>query len=400
MSKVIVIGGGASGMVSAIVAARRGCSVTILERNSSLGKKILVTGNGKCNYFNDDFDIRHYNSNNIDILSNIINDSNKKRVLDFFESIGVVPDIKNGYYYPYSNQAVSILNSLLIEINKLNIKVINNYLVNNIAKRDNKYVINDEYSCDKVIVSAGSYSYYNYDVNSYDLVKDVDVIKPLPALVQLVINNNITKKWAGVRIYSNVKLYEDNKFVREENGEVMFTNYGVSGICIMQLSGIIARGIDNNKRYSLVFNFVPDICDNVSDMVKYLDSYDKKCSKRKVIEIFDNLINYKLGNILVSDYLDKYYCELNDKEKIDVASKLVSYKVMVNDTKGYKESQVCSGGVSLDSININTMEVINSSGLYVTGELLDVNGDCGGYNLGFAWLSGIIAGSSVGDNDD
>ena len=400
MSKVIVIGGGASGMVSAIVAARRGGNVTILERNGSLGKKILVTGNGKCNYFNDDFDVKHYNSNNIDILSNIINDNNKKRVLYFFESIGVVPNIKNGYYYPYSNQAVSILNSLLIEINKLNIRVINNYLVNNIAKRDNKYIINDEYSCDKVIVSAGSYSYYNYDVNSYNLIKDVDVIKPLPALVQLVINDNITKKWAGVRIYSNVKLYEDNKFIREENGEVMFTNYGVSGICIMQLSGIIARGIDNDKRYSLVFNFVPDICDNVSDMVKYLDSYDKKCSKRKVIEIFDNLINYKLGNILASDYLDKYYCELNDKEKIDVVSKLVSYIVMVNDTKGYKESQVCSGGVSLDSININTMEVINSPGLYVTGELLDVNGDCGGYNLGFAWLSGIIAGSSVGDNDD
>ena len=126
MSKVIVVGGGASGMVSAIVAARNGSSVTILEKNNSLGKKILVTGNGKCNYFNDDFSINHYYSNNIDILDRIINDDNKKRVLDFFLSIGVIPDIKNGYYYPYSNQAISIVNALNIEIKRLGINVITN----------------------------------------------------------------------------------------------------------------------------------------------------------------------------------------------------------------------------------------------------------------------------------
>ena len=111
MSRVIVIGGGASGLVAAIVAKRGGNDVTILEKNSKCGKKILVTGNGKCNYFNSDFDIKHYYSNNIDKLKMIINDKNKNIILDFFDSIGVVPDIRNGYYYPYSNQAVSILNA-------------------------------------------------------------------------------------------------------------------------------------------------------------------------------------------------------------------------------------------------------------------------------------------------
>ncbi|MBQ6494959.1 MAG: aminoacetone oxidase family FAD-binding enzyme [Bacilli bacterium] len=394
MSKVIVVGGGASGMVSAIVAARNGSSVTILEKNNSLGKKILVTGNGKCNYFNDDFSINHYYSNNIDILDRIINDDNKKRVLDFFLSIGVIPDIKNGYYYPYSNQAISIVNALNIEIKRLGINVITNCYVNDIKYVNESYIVNDKYSCDKLIISSGSYSYYNYDdVNSYKLVSKLgfDIINPMPALVQLVINNKITKEWAGVRVYSKVKLYEDNKFVKEEEGEVLFTNYGVSGICIMQLSGIIARGLNDHK-YSLVFNFIPNICDD--DVVNFLDKYNSRCPNRKVIEIYDSLINYKLGNILVGNYGNKYYNELTLEEKNIIFNNLINYKINIDDTKGYKESQVCSGGVKLDSININSMESISNPGLYVIGELLDVNGDCGGYNLGFAWLSGIIAGDN------
>ena len=402
MSRVIVIGGGASGLVAAIVAKRGGNDVTILERNSKCGKKILVTGNGKCNYFNSDFDIKHYYSNNIDKLKMIINEENKNIILDFFDSIGVIPDIRNGYYYPYSNQAVSILNALLLEIEKLDIKVVNNCLVNKIIKNNNQYIINNEYVCDKVIISCGSYAYYNYDeVNSYDLVRNnkINIIKPLPALVQLVVNDNITKEWSGVRVNCNVKLYEDDKYIKEEKGEVLFTNYGVSGICVMQLSGIIARGI-NNKKYSLVFNFVPSISNNIEDMIGYLDKYNERCSDRRVIDIFDNLINYKLGNILVGKVGSKYYKDLSYDEKVFLVNNLINYKVNIDGTKSYKEAQVCSGGVSLDDIDINTMEVINSPGLYITGELLDVNGDCGGFNLGFAWLSGIIAGSSVGDNYD
>ena len=402
MSKVIVIGGGASGLVAAIVAKRGGNDVTILEKNIKCGKKILVTGNGKCNYFNSDFDIKHYYSNNIDKLKMIINEENKNIIFDFFDSIGVIPDIRNCYYYPYSNQAVSILNALLLEINRLDIKVINNCLVNKIIKNNNQYIINDKYVCDKVIISCGSYAYYNYDeVNSYDLVRNnnLNIIKPLPALVQLVVNDNITKEWSGVRVNCNVKLYEDDKYIREENGEVLFTNYGVSGICVMQLSGIIARGI-NNKKYSLVFNFVPSISNNINDMINYLDKYNERCSDRRVIDIFDNLINYKLGNILVGKIGNKYYKDLSYDEKVFLVNNLINYKVNIDGTRSYKEAQVCSGGVNLDDIDINTMEVINSPGLYVTGELLDVNGDCGGFNLGFAWLSGIIAGSSVGGNDD
>ena len=404
--KVIVIGGGASGMVAAIVAARGGADVIILERNNNNGKKILVTGNGKCNYFNDDFTSSHYyTSSDID-LSLLINDKNKDKVLEFFNSIGVVPMIKNGYYYPYSNQAISILNSLLIEIDKLNIKVINDCKVEDIIKDKNSYIVvsdNDKYICDKVILASGSYSYYKYDdINSYDIASKLGltIIKPMPSLVQLVINNNITRKWAGVRVNGKVKLYENDTFIREEVGEINFTDYGISGICVMQLSGIVARGLGKNK-YNLSINFVSNIADNVNDMVNYLDKYNDKCANRKIIEIVDNLVNYKIGNIIFNEYKDKYYNELSYDMKLDIAKRLVSYSIDIDGTKGYKESQVCSGGVSLDDIDINTMESIKNKGLYIVGELLDINGDCGGYNLGFAWISGIIAGSScVGENND
>ena len=222
----------------------------------------------------------------------------------------------------------------------------------------------------------------------------------MPALVQLVVNNNITKKWAGVRVNANVGLYEDDEFIRNEFGEVNFTNYGISGICIMQFSGLIARGLLDNHRYSIKINFVPSICDNVFDMIGFLDNYNLTCSGRKVIEILDNLVNYKIGNVIFSNYLDKYYDELSYDMKVDIATKLVSYDIYVDDTNGYKESQVCSGGVSLNDIDILTMEVKKYPGLYVVGEILDVTGDCGGYNLGFAWLSGIIAGNCCGEEND
>ncbi len=407
MKKVIVIGGGASGMVAAIVAARGGADVIILERNNNNGKKILVTGNGKCNYFNDDFTSKHYYTNsNID-LSLLINDKNKDKVLEFFDSIGVVPMIRDGYYYPYSNQAVSILNSLLIEINKLNIKIINNFMVEDIIKNNNGYKIigNDrEYICDKVILASGSYSYYKYDViNSYDMASKLglNIVKPMPALVQLVVNNSITKKWAGVRVNGIVRLYEDDKFIKEELGEVNFTDYGVSGICIMQFSNIIARGLLENHKYKIKINFVPSIADNILDMVSFLDKYDNNCSGRKVIEILDNIINYKLGNVIFDKYKDMYYKDLSDEMKKDIALNLISYSIDIDSTKGYRESQVCSGGVSLDDINILTMESTNNPGLYIVGELLDITGDCGGYNLGLAWITGIIAGMScMGEEND
>ena len=406
MKKVIVVGGGASGLVSAIVAARNGAVVTILERASTCGKKILATGNGKCNYYNEDMSVKHYNSNDRYLLDRIINSKNKELVLDFFQSIGIVPRVRDGYYYPYSNQAVSVLNALLLEVKKLGISIVNDCYVTDIEQNGKGFVVHSnicDYKTDKLILATGSYAYYNFDnINSYDIVANFNhsIVDVFPALVQLVVDNKITKKWAGVRVVSKIKLYQDNEFIREEEGELMLANYGISGICAMQLSSIIARGISNNKKYSLVINFVPTLASDVSSMILFLDDYDKKCSGRTVVEILDNILNYKLSNVIALDLGNRYYSDLSEKDKVKLASKLVSFRVDINGTKLFRDAQVCSGGVSIKEINLLTMESLIVKNLYIVGEVLDVDGDCGGYNLGFAWTTGIIAGNSVVNEND
>lgn len=404
MNKVIVIGGGASGLTAAISAARCGNEVIILEKNNTCGKKILVTGNGKCNYFNENFTSSHYDSYDKSLIKSIINKENKQIVLDFFTSIGIIPNIKNDYYYPHSNQAITIINALLLEIKNLNIQVITNTKVLKINKKDNEFIIdtnNKIYKGNKVIISTGSYAYYKEeDVNSYNLIHNLKhtIIKPLPALVQLKVDNSICKKWAGVRVTSKIKLYENNKYIKEETGELMLTNYGVSGICAMQLSGLIAKGLNQGKKEEIIINFIPDIADNEKDMQKFLDNYNKN-HNYLVKEICDNLINYKLGNALNNKINDYYYNSLSQKEKNQLIHNLINYKINITSTNSYKESQTCSGGIPLKEINLKTMESLKIKNLYFTGEIIDINGDCGGYNLGFAWISGLLAGGATNDKN-
>lgn len=401
MFDVIVIGGGASGLVSSIMASRNGASVCVLERNKSCGKKILVTGNGKCNYYNSDQNIRHYHSSNDNLLGNIINDKNNELVKDFFKSIGVIPRIKNGYYYPYSNQAISVLNTLLTEAKLNGVSIANNVFVLEIVKDNDRFIIksnNGNYYAKKVIIAAGSYSFYkNMDINSYDIAKSLghEIIKPLPALVQLVIEDKICKSWAGVRSDALIKLYQDGKFIREESGEVMLTSYGISGICAMQLSGFIARGIDNNRKEEVVINFVPGIAKDLASFINFLDDYSKELNNKNISYILDNILNYKLGNAILSKIKidgNRNYNNLSYDLKHLLAKSIVEFRVKISKTNSYEDSQVCSGGVSIMDINLESMESKKVKNLYFAGEILDVDGDCGGYNLTFAWISGILAG--------
>ncbi|MBR3162248.1 MAG: aminoacetone oxidase family FAD-binding enzyme [Bacilli bacterium] len=403
MSKVIVIGGGASGLVAAITAARSNNKVIIIENNNSCGKKILVTGNGKCNYFNEDMTSNHYDSYNKELIDNIINNDNKRKVLDFFNSIGIIPIIKNGYYYPHSNQAITILNALMQEIKRLRIEVIYNTKVTDIKKINNTFEINTNnglYKTNKLIIATGSYAYYKDDVNSYKLLSNFNhsIIKPLPALVQLKIDNKTCKKWGGVRVNSTIRLYEDDKYIKEEEGELMLTNYGISGICAMQLSGIIAKGLDKKKKEEIIINFIPDIATTKEELLKFLDNYNKN-HNFKVSEICDNLINYKLGNALNKNVNDLYYNNLSKQQKSEFINNLINYKVKITGTNSFKEAQTCSGGIPLTEINLKTMESLKINNLYFTGEIIDISGECGGYNLGLAWISGLLAGGAINDKN-
>lgn len=403
--RVIVVGGGASGLVSAIFASMNGNEVTILERNSFCGKKILVTGNGKCNYWNVDQDISHYHSTNLELLSKIVTPEIQEKVLAFFDTLGIVPKIKNGYYYPYSNQATSIQTALILQAQLSGVKFVNNVYVQSITKENNIYNIetsNGIFLADRVIMATGSKASpkTGSDGNGYNLITRLghSIIKPLPALVQLNGDGKHFKDWAGIRQDVTVRLIEDDHFVREETGEIILTDYGISGICVMQLSGMVAKGLEANKSECILINFVPWLTSNENEFIEWMNVRTKRVKRRTVRQLLDGILNYKLVNLMVKESKidpDSQWQELNANSKLLLAKNIVSFEQKIISTHTFDKAQVCSGGVPLTEINPHTMESLKNKGLYIIGELLDVDGDCGGYNLGFAWISGILAGNAI-----
>ena len=395
--KVAIIGGGISGVIASIYASENN-EVTILERNNTLLKKLLLTGNGRCNYFNSNQNISNYNSSDLDLLKEIITEDNIEKALNFYNNIGIIPKIKDGYYYPYSNKAESMKESLIKEVELNNIKVITNYLVENIEIRNNKFIINNELYFDKVIISTGSYAApkTGSDGIGYKLLNklNLDIIKPLPALVQLKGNETYFKEWNGIRSYAKVSLYENNKFIKEEVGELQLTNYGLSGICIFNLSGRLKIGLDKGNKESIRINFLPF----VTDIEEFLINRNKLLKNRNIIELLESIINYKLIKIILKEANikeDKSFDELNNLEKEKLFNNLINFNVDITDTNDFDSSQVCSGGLDLNEINTKTMETKKIKNLYVIGELLDIDGLCGGYNITASTISAILAGENI-----
>ena len=395
MSKVIIIGGGLSGVISAIYAKRNGNDVTILERNNDILKKLLVTGNGRCNYFNNDQDINHYHSDNMEIVNKIITEENINELSKFYDEIGIVPKIKNGYYYPYSNQAISVKDALVNELEKLNIEIICNYLVEDI-KYNGKFIINDELTSDKLIISTGSKAYpkTGSDGMGYKFLKELghNITKINPALTALKSNNKYLKELAGVRCEAKVSLYENNKLLKEEIGELQLTDYGLSGICTFNVSYLINK--NENDKYVLV-NFMPFI-NTKEEFVSYIKERNKIVKQRTISKLLEGILNKKIVDVILktSDInANLMLDDLNDNQINKLAENVINYKFIITGTNSFDKSQVCTGGLKLTEIDPKTMMSTKINNLYITGELLDVDGDCGGYNLTFAFISGYLSGS-------
>ena len=393
--RIIVIGGGASGIVASIFAKRDNNEVIVLEKNNKCLKKLLITGNGKCNYFNDDFSFEHYysDSNNL----SFINDSNKRKVLDFFSSIGVVPRVKNGYYYPNSNQSYSVHNSLLKEASLRGVEIKNGVKVLNIVKKSNSFIVstdNGDFICDKVIVSTGGKSYpkTGSEGDGYIFGKSLGhkIVPVVPSLVGLVSNDKFIKPLSGVRCDACVSLNS-----KSEIGEVQFTDYGLSGICVFNLSNIASRLGNCSVKINFLYNFVSDF----DSFCKLFDELSLRVAGRSIGELLEGYLNYNIVNVILKMNGIDFSCSWNDlgNKKRILFDNLVSFNVDIVGTRGFDVAQVSLGGISLDDIDVNTFESKIVPGLYFTGEVMDVTGDCGGYNLGFAFLSGMIAGESVGD---
>ncbi len=398
---VIIIGGGASGLTAAIACAKHH-HVKIIERNPKCGKKLLLTGNGHCNFWNEDQTIEHYHSQNKTNLQTILNQATNF-VLPFFESLGIIAKKKNGYYYPMSNQAISILNALTKTAERMDVEFLTDTYVKEIQKEEKFTIITSKktYIADAIILATGSKacSKTGSDGNGYELAKKLGhhIIDVLPSLVQIKGTRTDYKDWEGVRTDVTLTLMEKNTIRKVETGELQCTNYGISGICVYNLSGLVAQGLHQGTEEKILINFAPWFQNDKKSFAKWLQ---EQSLEKPISDVLDGFLNYKLGN-----YLQKIANIKKDtkKEQInfyDLASLILEFPFEVKETNGFENAQVCSGGIPLDEINPETMESKIVKNLYLVGELLDVNGDCGGYNLGFAWMSGLIAGSKVGHDSN
>lgn len=397
--KVGIIGGGASGMMSAILLNREGFDVTILEKNSTLGKKILMTGNGRCNYFNQDIGVDKYYTSDYEFLKTIVNEENILKVKEFLNSLGLVPRIKNGYYYPMSNTATSVLNAFLTEIERLKIKTILDSEINNIKRKENKYQImvnGKKMLFDKIIIAIGSKAGLKENAN-YELLNSLGIkMTPiLPALCPLVLNGDFFNKWSGIRAEARVSIYENDKFLKSDLGEVQLTDYGISGICVMNLSSLVSKALYQKQKVKVHLNFLPNI--EKENIDKWLTLRDNTMYQRTVIELLESIIPYKLLYILVSKAGIKsncHYKSLTKKEKDDLINNLSDLTLEIRETKEIFKGQVVTGGIPINRVK-TTLEDKEYAGLYYTGEILDVDGICGGFNLGFAWLSSIVVSEDI-----
>jgi predicted Rossmann fold flavoprotein len=382
MYDVLIVGAGASGLVSAIISARRGKRVLILEKNSKVGKKLLATGNGRCNITNQRPTPNRFHSKNPKFINQVLDGYNYFKIKEFFKSIGLeLIEAKEGRVYPMSLQALSVVELLEYECRELGVEILCNIDVTKIIKRGRFYRVNSSIDAKKVVIATGNISAPQLggvdDGLNFAKRFGHNIIKPYPSLVQLTSSMPNLKKIAGVKVESRVSL-KSKKRVIEKKGDVLFTNYGISGLAILDISYIVVEELKYNRSVTLTIDLMPKLS------TSQLTSLIKKSNRKKPINIWlQGFLNKKLISYIFNN-------NINSIENI--VKSIKSFKFIIDGTRGYRGAEVASGGVDTREINPKTMESKIEKGLYFTGEVLDVDGDRGGFNLHFAWVCGMRVG--------
>ena len=399
--KVYVIGAGAAGMMAAITAARQGKKVTIIEHRDKTGKKILATGNGKCNFTNMYVDKECYRGGNSDYIMDIYNSFDNNAAIDFFKHLGIYPKVKNGYVYPNSGQAASISEVLKRELEYLNIEILTCVNTKEIIDNgNNRYTIvtdKGNYDADAVIIAAGSTAApkSGSDGSGYKLAKKLGhtIIPVLPALVQLKSDSIFFKEVAGVRTDGSVRIMHGRECVAKDSGELMLTDYGISGIPVFQVSRFASVLLNDGEKVVAKLDFLPDM--DFSECKNYIRDRLYAYPDKSIRDNFTGMLNSKLlAAILKAAKIDENMNiqNLTEKQIIDITNMFKNYSVNITGTNSFDSAQVCCGGVSLDELKFHTLESKLHKGIFFAGEILDVDGICGGYNLQWAWSSGYVCG--------
>ena len=393
--RIAVIGGGASGLAAAIAAADSGAQVTVYEREKRCGRKILATGNGRCNMTNVNAQLKNYHGRDPGFIKGVMKRFWVNETIAFFEELGIVTKVEdNGKVYPNSDQASAVLDVLRIRCEMNGVNTVTDFEVSEIRKVKNEFLIisykGEKKRADKVIIATGGKAAPDLGSKGvgYSLLKAFGhrITELRPSLVQMQTKGNTAGKLKGIKFTGTARM---GKY--EEEGEILFTDYGLSGPPIFSLS----------SRYENQNEIELDLMSAYSEEELLDMLYMRVCRNPDIAleSFFVGMLNKRVGQVLLKELeiapLSRKACTLSEKEIKACAAAIKHWKFPVRGTLSWNNAQVTKGGALTDDFNPATMESKLTKGLYAVGEVLDIDGDCGGYNLQWAWSSGIIAGRSA-----
>lgn len=427
-----IVGGGAAGMMAAITAARRGASVTILEGNDRVGKKILSTGNGKCNLGNRKLDPEEYYTEQPDRLKECLERFGTEDTINFFQGIGLLLKEKNGYLYPACEQASAVLDVLRFELAALGVQVVTGCKVKRIlpgqvmvkngqvppareggqaveGKRDascrqvsGQIAVqseNQRFRFDSVIIACGGKAAprTGSDGSGFQLAEQIGhkLLPTVPALVQLRCSEPYLKAVSGVRADAMVSVWNGGRRIACERGELQLTDYGISGIPVFQLSRQVNYILRRQKEVEITVDFLPDY--GQEEYAALQAGRKLLQNDRTVEEFFTGMLHKKLMQqfVKMAGLSPGESAGAADENALQEVYRLCrEWKLHVNGYNAYDNAQVCAGGVPLDQV-AEDLESRKAPGVFFAGEILDVDGRCGGYNLQWAWCSGYLAGKAA-----
>ncbi len=398
---ILIIGGGASGIASAIKAAEKNPDrkITIIEKQNRILRKLLSTGNGRCNFTNINANKKNYHGSFAKFTENVFSIYPPKRVISELESYGLISKIESeGRVYPVSNHASAVVDSLLYKLESLKVEVQCETKVFSIKKENNKFLVktdNGNYIANKVVISTGSKAgkKLGADASGLDLLRNLGhtVSELSPALCPIPVVSKKLTALKGIRATGKVALIRNDNLIKSETGEIQFTENALSGICVFNLATFV-KDAD-----TVSVSLLPELNDTkVEEIVKEHTAIFKN---RLIEDLFTGVFQKKLGIYIIKeaigDPLSRKVSTLNNNEIKQIAYAVNHLTFKVKRPTDFDKAQVVKGGVLGKEINPNSMESKKIKGLYICGEAIDINGDCGGYNLQFAFASGFLAGENL-----
>lgn len=407
--ELIIVGGGASGIMAAIQAKDMGVDAAILESTDRIGKKLLTTGNGRCNITNKYIEEIRYHSEEPDFFKYALKTFGTKDTIDFFSSLGLpLVTLDEGKMYPMSLQASSVLDILRLALEDRGIPVYINSKVKNIKRQKTSFRIEtsteDTYECSKLLLACGGKTLpaSGSDGSGYSLAKNLGhgLVNTIPSLVQLKLDYKNLRALAGIKFNGIVEIYVDKEMKRKEFGEILFTDYGISGPPILQLSRTASYALSKKKEAIIFVDMMYTM--KMEELENFFEGHWATFSYRSVHDSFIGIINKKLIPILLKQAgvtdIHKACSDLDYMEKKNIYKLLKSWEFKVIDTNSWGAAQVTAGGINTREVNPETMESKLVPNLYLSGEILDVDGDCGGFNLQWAWSSASIAAKAISNS--